>query len=238
MRSMPRTTWRSIPNRLTFLGWLAGRTELAIGTHVLCGPLHTPVQIARHATTLSSLTSQPFRLGLGAGWRASDLAAAEAPEQVGQRVEEFCSAIAALDAILGRQALHGERATDAAQATTDDRRAVDERRDPGKPRGFGPPIAPSGEIELAIGASRTRMLRHAALAADVVAIAPSLGDTPSGLGASSDLSRASLERKLSVVHETHPRRSVAVSVYVPVIRRGNPVDHVRGDGEDGRRRCR
>jgi alkanesulfonate monooxygenase SsuD/methylene tetrahydromethanopterin reductase-like flavin-dependent oxidoreductase (luciferase family) len=77
------------PEPLTLLAWLAARTTLAVGSYVLCTPLHEPRALARQAAALAAMAVGPVHLGLGAGWRDRDLRTAGVPVDSGARVDAF-----------------------------------------------------------------------------------------------------------------------------------------------------
>jgi alkanesulfonate monooxygenase SsuD/methylene tetrahydromethanopterin reductase-like flavin-dependent oxidoreductase (luciferase family) len=57
------------PEPLTFLGFVAARTErVQLGTLVLCAAFRPPAQLAREAKSLFEASSGRFILGVGSGW--------------------------------------------------------------------------------------------------------------------------------------------------------------------------
>jgi probable F420-dependent oxidoreductase len=75
--------------------WGTGRLELS--THVLANELRTPAQMCRHVATLTMVTGERFRCGVGAGWREADHAAAGAPfPNASHRIDRLAEAVAIL----------------------------------------------------------------------------------------------------------------------------------------------
>lgn len=88
-----RTTYEPI-DTLAFVA--AATTEIKLGTSVLTGPLHNPVQLARRLATVDQFSRGRVVVGLGQGFLHQEYAAANVPfAQRGGRLEELIAALRA-----------------------------------------------------------------------------------------------------------------------------------------------
>jgi probable F420-dependent oxidoreductase len=94
---MPR---RYVPmaDPLEILSFLAASTtRLRLGTSVMVAPLHSPVMLAKRASTLDRLSGGRLLLGLGIGWQKEEYSAIGVPyADRGARLEEAIEAMSAL----------------------------------------------------------------------------------------------------------------------------------------------
>jgi alkanesulfonate monooxygenase SsuD/methylene tetrahydromethanopterin reductase-like flavin-dependent oxidoreductase (luciferase family) len=80
----------------TTLAWLAGQTQIRLGTTVLIVPYRHPLLVARMAANLSDLSDGRLVLGVGVGWAAQEFAALEVPfARRGQLTDDYLRAIRA-----------------------------------------------------------------------------------------------------------------------------------------------
>jgi probable F420-dependent oxidoreductase len=84
------TGWNQVSSTLMLLGCLAMRTDtLRLGTGVLVLPWHNPVLLAEQAATLDLVSGGRLDLGIGKGYRHSEFAGFQIPqEQAEARFEE------------------------------------------------------------------------------------------------------------------------------------------------------
>jgi probable F420-dependent oxidoreductase len=142
-------------------------TALRVGSLVACNDFRHPVVHARELATLDLLSDGRIEWGMGAGWVASEYAAAGIPFDPGPvRVDRLQEAVTVMkglfaDAPVSHSGHHFEIAD------------LD-----GQPKPVQRPHPP-----LLVGGAGARMLRYAARDADIVGVAPSLtarriGDIP------------------------------------------------------------
>ena len=94
---MPR---RFVPmaDPLELLAFFAAlTTTITLGTSVVVAPLHSPVVLAKRASTLANLSGGRFELGLGIGWQKEEYASVGVPyADRGVRLDECIGAMRAL----------------------------------------------------------------------------------------------------------------------------------------------
>jgi len=92
---MPLPDDCELPDPLELAAFLLARTErLVLATGILVGPHHHPLVLAKRAATLSVLSGDRFRLGLGVGWMREELEATGIdPSTRGRRLDELIAAM-------------------------------------------------------------------------------------------------------------------------------------------------
>ncbi|WP_440074122.1 LLM class F420-dependent oxidoreductase [Streptosporangium sp. OZ121] len=94
---------------LSVLSFAAARTEsIALGTSVLCMPLHNPVMLAKQLATIDVLSGGRLRVGLGLGWSEDEYeAAGTTSADRGRKATEFVKVLKELWTA-DKPAFHGE----------------------------------------------------------------------------------------------------------------------------------
>ncbi|WP_255152107.1 TIGR03619 family F420-dependent LLM class oxidoreductase [Halorarius halobius] len=88
------------------LSFVAGVTDLAVGTNACIVPYRHPVVLAKQALTLDALTDGQFTFGLAPGWLRTEFEVLDVPfEERGSRTDEFLE-------LLERVCAEGELAFD------------------------------------------------------------------------------------------------------------------------------
>jgi alkanesulfonate monooxygenase SsuD/methylene tetrahydromethanopterin reductase-like flavin-dependent oxidoreductase (luciferase family) len=89
------------------LSWIAGWSELGLGTSIVLVPLHHPMLLAKQTATLQELSSGRFTLGIGVGWHEDEFRFMGVPfRHRGRRADEALHVIKALWS--GAREFHGE----------------------------------------------------------------------------------------------------------------------------------
>ncbi len=159
-------------------------TTLRLQTAVLGNDYRHPVLTHRMAATLDVLSGGRVELGLGAGWMASDYAAAGIPfDQPARRIDRLEEAIAVLKGLFG----HEPFSFDGSYYSISELVGV-------------PPAVQSPHPPFLIGGGGRRVLRLAGREADIVGINANLG---SGVGTGSivDVSAEGMLEKVAWAYE-------------------------------------
>ena len=61
------TDYTMCPDPVQFLTWVAGKTNLQLGTAVIVLPWHDPMRVAEQVTVLDNLSDGRLILGIGRG---------------------------------------------------------------------------------------------------------------------------------------------------------------------------
>ena len=89
------------------LSWIAGWSELGLGTSIILVPLHHPILLAKQTASLQELSGGRFTLGVGVGWHEDEFRFMGVPfRHRGRRADEALRVIKALWA--GEPEFHGE----------------------------------------------------------------------------------------------------------------------------------
>ncbi len=89
------------------LSWIAGWSELGLGTSIVLVPLHHPILLAKQTATLQELSGGRFTLGVGVGWHEDEFRFMGVPfRHRGRRADEALHVIKALWS--GAREFHGE----------------------------------------------------------------------------------------------------------------------------------
>jgi probable F420-dependent oxidoreductase len=89
------------------LSWIAGWSELALGTSIILVPLHHPILLAKQTASLQELSGGRFTLGVGVGWHEDEFRYMGVPfRHRGRRADEALRVIKALWS--GEREFHGE----------------------------------------------------------------------------------------------------------------------------------
>jgi probable F420-dependent oxidoreductase len=89
------------------LSWIAGWSELALGTSIILVPLHHPILLAKQTASLQELSGGRFTLGIGVGWHEDEFRYMGVPfRHRGRRADEALRVIQALWS--GEREFHGE----------------------------------------------------------------------------------------------------------------------------------
>jgi probable F420-dependent oxidoreductase len=89
------------------LSWIAGYSEVGLGTSIILVPLHHPIHLAKEAATLQELSGGRFTLGVGVGWHEDEFRFMDVPfRHRGRRADEALRVIKALWS--GEREFHGE----------------------------------------------------------------------------------------------------------------------------------
>ena len=89
------------------LSWIAGYSEVGLGTSIILVPLHHPIHLAKEAATLQELSGGRFTLGVGVGWHEDEFRFMGVPfRHRGRRADEALRVIKALWS--GEREFHGE----------------------------------------------------------------------------------------------------------------------------------
>ncbi len=175
-------------------------TSLRVGTMVLANDYRHPVVLAKEAATLDVLSGGRFELGLGAGWMATDYAAAGmALESPGRRVDRLEESLHIIREIFGTHPVHHDgshyRITDLV--------------------GHPQPLTPGGP-KIVVGGGGKRVLRLAAHHADVVALNVNLGAGVMDARAFPDGTPEATDRKIRWVREAAGERLGDIELQVRV----------------------
>lgn len=175
-------------------------TSLRVGTMVLANDYRHPVVLAKEAATLDVLSGGRFELGLGAGWMATDYAAAGIElEPPGRRVDRLEESLRVIRSIFGSEPVHHDgrhyRVTDLV--------------------GYPPPVTPGGP-KIVIGGGGKRVLCLAARHADVVALNVNLGAGVMDARAFPDGTPEATDRKVRWVREAAGDRMEDIELQVRV----------------------
>lgn len=170
--------------------------RLRIGTWVLCNDFHHPVIVARELATLDALSGGRLDVGLGAGYIRLEYDNAGIPfETGGRRFRRLQDSVAVIKALWqdGPVTLDNEH--------------FHLRDQVGSPLPVQRPHPP-----LLLGGGGPKMLTWAATEADIVSIIPAAATT-GGLLAS-ELTVASLQRKIALVQAAAPERFARLTLNV------------------------
>ena len=89
------------------LSWIAGYSEVGLGTSIILVPLHHPINLAKESATLQELSGGRFTLGVGVGWHEDEFRFMGAPFRGRDRgADEAVRLIKALWS--GEREFHGE----------------------------------------------------------------------------------------------------------------------------------
>jgi probable F420-dependent oxidoreductase len=89
------------------LSWIAGWSELGLGTSIILVPLHHPILLAKQTASLQELSGGRFTLGIGVGWHEDEFRFMGVPfRRRDRRADEAMRVIKALWS--GEREFHGE----------------------------------------------------------------------------------------------------------------------------------
>ena len=175
-------------------------TTLRVGALVLCNDYRHPVVLAKETATLDLLTDGRLEVGIGAGWMASDYAAAGIPlDRPGTRIARLEEALDVVEALW---------ADGPATVRGDHYRVTDLEGWPKPVQRPRPPIL--------LGGGGERMLGLAARRADVVGINVNLAKGVIDADAGPDGTAAATDRKLGWIRAAAGDRFGDVELQVRV----------------------